>query len=628
MSFLDDLWERLFGADKKAGEYPDQAPDSGVSSCPLKTEPYIVRVVVKTRAGDIPVKGIKVKLDDAELGTSDEKGMIPDSPTRTKRTFKLTASYANDNERLKREEYALSVQDICIPGGSFSSSAANEIKKLRDVAGNRDDKNFLDMYTPSAQEVRYENAGGKHVIHVLIHLATLSLKVPYLNQNSQNDTLRTSAGHDPEGSGHDVRGDSSDGKFAGGVLCFASSTTMLLWYWGKNTITRREVMQKCYDLWADKNFEHRVGNGAVKSAEAPDDPAVGSYWLQTANPAPADGYTLKRYVQKKVWIPDSGDTPPDYQQATEPPDAAVGKIWQDTSQTPAVRKKRATEKEWQKVPEYNWRVMRLDEGAAFKIWTKWDYHKKAVAALKPDGTVLNDELDGTPIESLAASIELTGGSGTYAAAVANNLAKGYPSVFGTNATDFGHVMLVRGCVMDHTGKVQRLIVNDPFGTLESPKSMIHDYKINQSVGRDAVNNTEDVAEVQTVLQVLDYWSGEVDGNCDGTDEDELVKAIKKFQKKSFGTANPDGQIKPGGKTDKRLKKTKGKAGYSSLEKEPNGKGSGTADTTRGQHAYYDSDTKVPSGGLRLKGAWRGAAMLEKQPPLTPAELTNKLTPNA
>jgi len=628
MGLLSNLWDRLFGADKAADSASDQPP--GQSACPPKIEPYIVRVTVKTRDGDIPVKDIEVKLDDASLGKSSQEGKLPDSPPRTKPTFKLTAVYVNDSEKLKREDYALKVAGIVVPGGSFSADAANEIKKIRDVAGNRDDKNFLDLYTPSADEVNYEDSGGKHIFNVVIHLATLSLQVPYLNQNSQNDTLSTSASHDPEGSSHthDVVGDTSDGKFGGGVLCFSSSTTMLLWYWGKTALKRRDVLQKCYDVWAAAGFPHRLGHSATKSADAPADPAVGSYWLETKDPPNAKyGYALKRCVQTKAWDPDDGQEDADYEQPTPPASAAVGKTWLDTSKDPPQRKKLATHKEWQQVPDRDWRVVIADDQGAYKIWVKWDYHKKAIDALRPSGTTLNDVVDGTAIESLSDNIRPDGGGGTYAAAIADKLAAGYPSVYGTNATGFGHIMIVRGCVMDHDGQVVRLIINDPYGTLESPKSMLHQYKISDSVGKDGTNNPDDVAEVQTVLNVLGYWDDEVDGHCDGTGEDELVQAIQKYQG-ALGARRPDGLIKVGGRTDNKLKTVKGVGGYSSIEQEPNGKGTDPPAATRGKHVYYDGETKVPSGGLRLKGAWRGAVMLEKDSPFTLSELTGKLTPNS
>jgi hypothetical protein len=628
VSFLSDLWDRLFGADKAADSASGQPP--GKSACPPKLEPYIVRVVVKTRAGDIPVKDIEVMLDDASLGKSDQQGKLPDSPPRTKPSFKLTAAYVNDAEKLKREDYALKVDGISVPGGgSFSAGAANEIKKIRDVAGNRDDKNFLDIYTPSADEVNYAESGGKHVFNVLIHLATLSLNVPYLNQNSQNDTLATSASHDPEGAAHthDVVGDAGDGKFGGGVLCFASSTTMLLWYWGKSSVKRRDVLQGCYDAWAAAGFPHRLGASAVKNAAAPADPAVGSYWLETKDPPDAKfGYALKRCALTQTWDPDNGEDDPDFSQPKAPPGAAVGKTWLDTSTDPPQRKILTSHKEWQQVPDRDWRVVIVDQGA-YKIWVKWDYHKKAIDALRPPGTTANDVLDGTPIATLSDDLLPDGGPGTYAAAIAAKLSKGYPSVFGTNATSFGHIMIVRGCVMDHDNQVVRLVINDPYGTLESPKSMLHDYKISNSVGKGGTNNTDDVGEVQTVLGVLGYWDGDADGHCDGTDEDDLVQAIKKYQR-AQGNRGPDGLISVGRGTDQSLKRTKGSGGYSPLEQEPNGGGTGTPAATRGKHVYYDSETKTPSGGLRLKGSWRGAVMLEKDSPFGLSELTGKLTPNS
>ncbi len=70
-------------------------------------------------------------------------------------------------------------------------------------------------------------------------------------------------------------------------------------------------------------------------------------------------------------------------------------------------------------------------------------------------------------------------------------------------------------------------------------------KINleNSVGLNCVNNSEDIIIVQDELKAKGYYSGKVNGDF----SDFLVQAIKKYQK-SIGMQNPDGKIDKSGAT--------------------------------------------------------------------------------
>ena len=183
--------------------------------------------------------------------------------------------------------------------------------------------------------------------------------------------------------------------------------------------------------------------------------------------------------------------------------------------------------------------------------------------------------------------------------------------------------------MDHAKTVWRLVVNDPYGTLESSQSTF--YKVTNSVGKGAVNNTDDVTEVQLALKTGGYFSGAADGCCEGTDEDAVVKALKKFQthyiphdKKKNN--DPVGLAQVGSRTDQNLKEQA--ANYTAQEHEVNSSGSSDKpETTLGKHVYYDNNTRTPTGGLRLRGDV-GTVMAEKSPPFTMLELTGKLTEHA
>ena len=47
---------------------------------------------------------------------------------------------------------------------------------------------------------------------------------------------------------------------------------------------------------------------------------------------------------------------------------------------------------------------------------------------------------------------------------------------------------------------------------------------------------------------------------------------------------------------------------------------------RGKHVYYNQSTQGQGGRLTLKGKWRGGLSLSRDPELSKAEVSQRLTP--
>ncbi len=140
-----------------ASEPPKASPrvDDPCEPCPLQERPeqvYKVVVTVTTRAGDIPVTGVVVNLDEALLGKTDEEGKSPESAVRTKPTTDIEVRYSNNSEGLNEEVFSLSVKEIVAAAKTFKAGDANHlIAKVQDVFGSGTsalggDKDFSDTY--------------------------------------------------------------------------------------------------------------------------------------------------------------------------------------------------------------------------------------------------------------------------------------------------------------------------------------------------------------------------------------------------------------------------------------------------------------------------------------------------
>jgi len=210
---------------------------------------------------------------------------------------------------------------------------------------------------------------------------------------------------------------------------------------------------------------------------------------------------------------------------------------------------------------------------------------------------------------------------TYADGIRDELESGCPVATSTYATA-GHVMVVRGAVVDHDDHVQWLIFNDPNGNLASVDSIYGTLDITAAVGRrgngvGVMNRADDLRAVREALTKLGHFNGSLDGPIDeASDTDPTIVAIRALQ----GGANPDGRVDPGGRAE-RLINTRvsqnASPAYSAVENERN---SATgANSERGRHVYYSGTTEgrgVNNGGLfRLKTqAW--TLVVDRNSPLT------------
>lgn len=605
--------------EKPAANITEDCPLAAKARSPVTTSaPYHIEVKVITRVGEIPVQGVTVSVGDEAIGPSDKAGICPKVSTeRTNDSFVVTAIYQNSSEKLKKEELTISVTEINPQSGIFKGKVENKISDVQLAVGGHMD--FTQSYElPSDDEVCFVDENGKNKFVVVIKLATLSLAVPYFNQNSCNDTVTTIVGKDPEATSHSVPGHNGN-KYDGSILCYPSSVLMVAQYWGQ-AVTRDQVMQKQYELWAKGGFVGRrdKSTDCTTSSTAPL-LAANKFWLDSSNSV---CFQMKYAKTILKWQNLTGkEYTPTHIGAKEPQGVPVGAIWKDTSGTPAVLKQLTASYAWDTIHESRWRTC-ID---GYCVWQYSEWATKYFDAIKPaDGTAIyspapNDVfLPLTKITDADQQIERNRRYPNGAAypslkgeTLANYvlwLSKGWPFVIGTSATS-GHMMVARGIVVNKSLEVEWLIVNDPYGNLASEGSVYESTQVSAPVGIDAANTTNDVEIVQAVLGDLGFYKGTVNGLCSGKSEDLLVKAIKSFQTSAMGNKNPDGLIEPGGKTEAKLQeKAKALAHASYGAKEKGETNNATSDY--GKHVYYWNNTHGVGNNLRIKGGGRGFPRIE------------------
>ncbi len=533
---------------------------------------FTVEAHTQTRAGGVPLAGVKVQVSSpagvVDLGASNGQGGFSQSPSVSGAAFTVSAVFENPAEHLKKEELNLVFSGVNPASGAFQCAVSNQILKVRQVAG-AGSQDFTQSYSldpaSTTGEVSYSAADHKFIIN--LRLATFSLDVPYFNQNSQSDTVSTIPGFDPEPSSHEVLP-----RFTGGILCFPSSVHMLLKYWGSSK-TRAQVMQQNYLEWAKDGFPERLDRSSTtRAAAAPASPALNARWQDTSSLTSA-GYPLRKWN---------------------------GSAWVD-------------------IADADWRIQK----GQYKVWTLYAYQHKAIDAFKPEGTQFNDKIDdATQLADLPDDIF----TAEFKPHFRDKLAQGLPIVIGTSATA-GHIMVLRGMVVDKDQNVAWFICNDPFGNLSAAGSIYAPLGLGQSVGLGGSNQEADVRRVQEVLRACQCYLGEVNGACDGTAADPTVAGIKKFQKTKMGQAAPDSLVQPGGATETALDALDFSS-YTSAEGENNSSAASGEDGTRGKHVYYNETTQGVNHHLEIKGLWRGVVMLTKTTPFAPAEIAARLTPGA
>ncbi|EPX77431.1 hypothetical protein [Litoreibacter arenae] len=230
--------------DPVAAQTAAQAAGEGEVESAALTCPAPCVVTVLTRTGDIPVEGVYVEGDGVRVGVTNSNGIAMGSVSTCDGAVTLKAIYENADARVKTEEATLEVTGLSLPLTSATAGQArNFIAKVQDVFGSGDggfpgDKDFEDTYTADATQVTVV-AG---TLHVTIKLATISLEVPYRNQNDSAETIGNVAQR-------------------GAILCMPTSGEMQGRYWGiqkvtaatattpetRADITRYDIMMEAYN---------------------------------------------------------------------------------------------------------------------------------------------------------------------------------------------------------------------------------------------------------------------------------------------------------------------------------------------------------------------------------------------
>lgn len=222
------------------------SPDAEVGGDRVRC-PVAVAVTVTTRAGDLPLRGVVIEADGALVGRTNAQGVLRGQVSACDGRVRLKAIYENQAARLKREEFTIEITGIDMPARrATGGQARNFIPKVQDVFGSGaggfpGDKDFDDSYSGADLVTVPAQGQGAPEVRVSVKMATLSLNVPYRNQNDAAET---------------VNGVTTSGS----VLCMPSSAEMQARYWGIQSVTvaedgtqtraemdRLDVMQKAYD---------------------------------------------------------------------------------------------------------------------------------------------------------------------------------------------------------------------------------------------------------------------------------------------------------------------------------------------------------------------------------------------
>jgi hypothetical protein len=218
--------------------------ESATVSCPVSAV-----VTVVTRTGERVVEGAYVEADGARLGITNSNGIAMGMVSGCDGEVTLKAIYENADARVKSEEATLEITGLNASANTATAGAArNFIAKVQDVFGSGDsgfpgDKDFEDNYTADAAQVRMENS----TLHVTIKLATISLVVPYRNQNDSAENIRNVAQR-------------------GAILCMPTSGEMQGRYWGIQKVTaatattpevRADIAR--YDIMMEAYNRNRTG---------------------------------------------------------------------------------------------------------------------------------------------------------------------------------------------------------------------------------------------------------------------------------------------------------------------------------------------------------------------------------
>lgn len=273
---------------------PDDNVDTDRVVCPVA-----ISVTATTRAGEIPVRGVVIEADGKMIGTTNTQGKVLGNASACEGNLRLKAIYENQDARLKREEFTIEITGIDMSRrNAVGGQARNFIAKVQDVFGSGEggypgDKDFIDEYDGAGLVQVPGQGDGPPEVRVSVPLATLSLIVPYRNQNDRSETVNSVT-------------------TSGAVLCMPSSAEMQARYWGIQHVTtdatgqetradmdRINVMNKAYNR-AKKSFSlsrfprHWQDWGNLRAAigELAEISAPGSYTVSNGPASQTDVETI------------------------------------------------------------------------------------------------------------------------------------------------------------------------------------------------------------------------------------------------------------------------------------------------------------------------------------------------
>lgn len=200
----------------------DREVDGDRARCPV-----VIAVTATTRAGEVPLRGVVIEADGVFVGRTDAQGRLRGQVSACDGRVRLKAVYENRNARLKREEFTLEITGIDMSArAATGGQARNFIPKVQDVFGSGaggypGDKDFEDSYSGADLVSVPARSEGAPEVRVAVRLATISLDVPYRNQNDSAETVN---GHTTSGS----------------VLCMPSSAEMQARYWNIQNVATAE----------------------------------------------------------------------------------------------------------------------------------------------------------------------------------------------------------------------------------------------------------------------------------------------------------------------------------------------------------------------------------------------------
>jgi hypothetical protein len=231
-------------------------PEDGV-------EPALFDRAAFDRRFAYPLLRIKVRLYEATMDV-ERDDPLAEASTRADGTFafewllevgteyKIVAVLKNDDANLREER--ITISGILLRTAPRNATSSRMVLRHRnhsaaagDVADETEDIN-ASLQTSLDGETELHLSESASLL-----FNTFMLNVPYINQNRQDNNRAARK---------DVNIDSI-GVVSGGILCFPTSTAMVMRYYGRTANTTESMAEAVYRLWEDASFPHRQGSNGL-----------------------------------------------------------------------------------------------------------------------------------------------------------------------------------------------------------------------------------------------------------------------------------------------------------------------------------------------------------------------------